>query len=237
MNGLTVDQIKRGNLADVRAALSAQVGQIVDYSGAHPLNAEMAPVKPAWYLVEAVPGQEGIAAAHLIARHFGIFVPDMKYLPRLVWDAASKTRKIERGEKLGRTRRMLAGYIFVFAWLDAAGKNWARIHAIPGVRRVVCLSDGKVVEITDDAIDTLRRLETLLCPIEIPADCRKTRRSGYRHQRRHEREIAEYEKSFTAVKGWLHIGDGQWIDTITALRVLDGRDENQAVAKALGLTS
>ena len=39
------------------------------------------------------------------------------------------------------------------------------------------------------------------------------------------------------VKGWINIGDGQWIDTIEALRALDGRDENQSLARSLGLAS
>jgi Transcription termination factor nusG len=233
---------KTGNLAQVRQALrktGLQVGDIVDHDGSSGINAEMAAgISPAWYLIEVIPGQERVAAAHLSGRRFGIFIPDMRYRPMAAWDATTRIATIVRGEKLDRLQRMFVGYIFVFTWLDRDGKNWGRIHAIPGVRRIVCWPESGVAVISDAKIGFLRSLETTLCPIEMPADWRKSKK---RYGWRKEKQVASVaapveEKMFTTVKGWINVGD-RWIDTIEALRVLDGRDENQSLTRALGLAS
>jgi transcription antitermination factor NusG len=227
-------------MADVRRALldrGLQPGDIVEPNQGPGINAEMvADMQAAWYLIETVPGHERVAAAHLVGRRFMIFVPDMRYEPLRRRDPKDGKWKFERGEKLDRLQRMFVGYIFVFCWLDDA--NYHRIQAIPGVRRLVCWPEGNIATFTDRQIDELRSLEIILNPLELPPDWRKTRkRHGWQKTRHAENWHVEDEKVLSAVGGFVHIGDGQWIDTIEALRVLDGRDANQAIAKALGLAS
>ena len=228
-----------GNLSRVRQTINERelaIGDIVDHPLGLGINAEMdAEVSPAWYLVETVPGQERIAAAHLAGRRFGIFIPDIRFMPQRVFDKETGQRRIVAGERLPRLRRMFVGYIFVFAWLN--GRNLARIKAVPGVHRIVCWPEGRVAKLKDEQVGELRALEAILCPVEIPEDWRKPsrKRHGWRKERARAKAEQE-EKAISAVKGWINIGD-QWISTIEALRVLDGRDENQSVAKALGLAS
>lgn len=230
--------VERGNLAKVREATDAlQIGDIVEHDDKGGINAEMAlDISPAWYLVEAVPGQEGIAAAHLAGRRFGIFVPDMAYEP--LRSLSDGRIVVVRGEKLPRRQRMLVGYIFVFAWLT--GRNFKRITDVPGVRRIVHWPEGRIAKMTDAQIDGLRALETLLCPVELPEEWTKEptrKRYGWRKARRDATLAAlAAERTISTIKGWINIGD-EWISTVEALRVLDGRDENQAVARALGLAS
>ena len=228
----------RGSIGQVRKALEdLQRGDFVGYNEGIDINAEIDPeLSAVWLLVETVPGLERIAASHLAARRFGIFVPDIRYQPKR--DKTGKIlRPIERGAKLDRSERMFVGYIFVFMWLT--DENWRRIHAIPAVRGVVRWPDERIATFTDSRISQLRTLEAILSPIEFefPANwVRKRKRYGWRHDARGENNTPKAEKVTEAIKGWVNVGD-EWIDTIEALHVLDGRDENRSLAKALGLAS
>lgn len=190
--------------------------------------AEMGEQEAAWYAVEVVPGQEGIATAHLIGRRFFIFVPEIRYLPKVI--LAGGERKLERGVKLGQKQKMLVGYVFVFTWLT--DKNYHRLLATPGVSGMLSQSDTPFA-FSEEQISHLRGLENLLNPIEVPENWRKRRkRKGFQRELTQEGSL---EKSFSSVCRWINLGEGEWIDAVTALRVLDRRDTNQVIAKSLGL--
>lgn len=82
-----------------------------------------------WHVVAAIPGQEMIAAAHLIARHAAVYLP------------------IKDGKPF------LPGYLFVFAWgIDA---QWRKILGAPGIGGVLA-SGERMRPIPDGVIDYLR---------------------------------------------------------------------------------
>ena len=231
-----------GNMGQVYRATNAadlQRGDIVGYGDANALYSQVSPgIEGKWHLYETMPGQENVVAGHLIGRRFGILLPEISYAPSVRYDAVGGRWLVEKGAKLPRRRLMFNGYIFVFAWLDS--NNHARVKAVPGIQRLACWPDGAVFSLTDKVVNYIRNLEAILTPVEIPADWRsKPRRNGWRKKRLTQGCEAKIEPDLMRAlpKAWFHIGDGQWIDGVDALGVLDACGENQSLAKALGLTS
>lgn len=224
-----------GNMATVREALrTAQPGDIIGYGDVDPLSMQIeAALTPAWYLVETLAGEHGVALAHMIGRRFPTFVPEMRYEPAL--GCIDGKFVVVRGEKLPRKCQMIPGFAFVFAWMS--DRNWHRLKNVPGVKRIVCYADsGHAVAFRDEAIDDLRRLEVILCPIDIPAEWRTKRsRFGWRRSRRMAAAAAS-ERTYSAPRSWINIGNGQWIEGVEALRILDKCGAEQDLAARLGLT-
>jgi transcription antitermination factor NusG len=101
-----------------------------------------------WYIITTVPGQQGIAAGHLIGRGFGIYLPEID------------RREIVRGRVRNHRVPMFPGYLFLFTW--ALARNWGRIRACTGVSRI--LGDGAAGEaapriVPDALIDEIVRTE------------------------------------------------------------------------------
>lgn len=108
-----------------------------------PINAEMASAAGNWHVLSTHPQSERIAAAHLAARRFGIYVP-------MVDRVAYPKGKKQRVQAL-----MFPGYVFVFAW-DVA-KNYRRIMACPGVARMLMTgTDGHPAIISDEFINRVQ---------------------------------------------------------------------------------
>src|ERR1051326_1422231 len=83
-------------------------------------NAEMkAGLDPTWHVIETYANRERDVAKELIARRFGIFLPE------------EDETVVRRGRKIDQVKLMFPGYLFVFTWLT--DENFARIRYTPGV--------------------------------------------------------------------------------------------------------
>lgn len=218
-----------GNLKAVREALAElRIGDVVDYGPVNPLSAEIiAGVTPAWHVLETLPNHERSVAAHLVARRFGVFVPE------------TEADIIRRGRKLHITRLMFTGYVFVFVWDILA--HTSRIESIPGVARIMrhpateqCFF-GKPVSISDELIDRIRAVENQKRPLraimadEVAYD-RKKKRRRWRKYRKDQREIEdERANEIVAVRSWDAFQD--------AIVTLDEQGRNQTLLTELGLSS
>lgn len=219
---------EEGNLHAVRQALSElRVGDIVDPGPRNPLLAEIVPdVTPNWHVIETLPNHERSVAAHLIARRFGMFVPE------------TEEDIVRRGRKLHVTRLMFTGYVFVFVWDIAA--HAGRLTSIPGVARLMChpAVDGgfpKPVVVADSVINRIRAVENSKRPlpaitIEGLAYSPKHKRRRWRKHRR-DQQKAELAKAseVIAVRPWDAFQD--------AIATLDEGGRNQTLLVALGLSS
>lgn len=216
---------KPGNLAEVRRQLS--VGDIVD-DYASPLCAELVPnVSPNWHPIETYPNSERKAASHLIARRFGIFVPE------------KEEKIVSRGRKLDRTILMFPGYIFVFVWDILAHKR--RIESVPGVSRIMYVETAagrKLPAVISDAmIDEIRAVENRERPLPevmIPEELVPPKKKGRwtkKEKRAYELRRAEWERGneIVACRSWSVFQDG--------LLTLDGEGRNQTLRKALELAA
>lgn len=133
-----------------------------------PFAAEiMAGHSPAWHLIQTAPRQETVAAAHLVGRHFAIYLPTFGRD-----DVLPVSGKVRAGDPLFR------GYLFLFVWNIEA--HWRRICACPGVARIVVEAERPVV-VPDTVIDDIQVLEVLNGKLEDT--CRAGRR-GWRKRRR-----------------------------------------------------
>ncbi len=133
-----------------------------------PFAAEiMAGHSPCWHLIQTAPRQETIAAAHLVGRHFAIYLPTFGRD-----DVLPVSGKVKAGDPLFR------GYLFLFVWNIEA--HWRRICACPGVTRIVVEAERPVV-VPDRVIDDIQVLEVLNGKLDDA--CRAGRR-GWRKRRR-----------------------------------------------------
>jgi transcription antitermination factor NusG len=212
-----------GNLADVRAALGRdlEVGDVVDYSTSNPLMAELVPgVSPRWHVVEVY--RERTAAAHLIARRFGVFVPE------------KEQTVVRRGRKFEQTTLMFPGYIFVFVW--DIGEHLHRIRAVPGVSRVMFI-DGKPAILSDKLIDEIRAVENRERPLPdimvpgAPAMPKKKGRWSNKQKLLYEMQRAQWERDneVVACRSWSAFQD--------SLLTLDEEGRNQTLRNALQLAA
>ena len=134
-------------------------------------NAELLPnVTPKWYVIEVYPNAERRVAEELMARRFGIFIPE------------SDETVVYRGRKVERVALMFPGYIFVFVW--DVFKHLSRIETISGVMRVLMTVDCTPLVLTDQQIDEIRTVENGERPIrhvtsKVKRRRRKNRASPY----------------------------------------------------------
>lgn len=220
----------KGNLADVRAALGRdfEIGDVVDSSASNPLLAEVYPeVSPCWHVIETHPSRERTAAAHLIARRFGVFIPE------------KEETVVRRGRKFEQTSLMFRGYIFVFVWDIMV--HMRRIQAVPGVSRVMFLTDctGRrwPAVLTDEQVDAIRAVENHERPlpeITIPQEISMPNKKGRwtkRQKMLNELRKAEFERDNEVV------ACRPWSPFQEELLTLDTDGRNQSLRKALGLAA
>lgn len=134
---------------------------------------------PQWLVVTAVTGQEKAATAHLIARRFAIFLPEID---------------VQKGRER-RVELMFAGHVFVFTW--DTDKHWRRIKACPGVIDIIGT-------LPDSEIRRLQALENERRPLQ-GVQLRRTRR-GYRKRSYVDFETPGDE--VVAVRTWSALTDG-----------------------------
>lgn len=170
------DDRKLGNMARVYADVAAQAleHQRRRDERAGPFNAELVDCRPLWHVVTAVPNEERIAAAHLAGRRFGV------YLPEYEGDV------VRRGAKAHRVGLLLPGYIFLFVW--DIERHLRRIHACPGVLRVVMAGSMPAV-IEDKDIDKIRAAENEERPLRATVEVLTRRKGKRRHLRPTKREV------------------------------------------------
>jgi transcriptional antiterminator NusG len=146
--------MSKGNLSEVCVAVGQVVG-IVD--PVDPRMADMAPgVTGSWILVETYPNEERTVAAHLVARRFGIYVPEIQQTI------------VRRGRKIEVTRLMFTSLIFVFVW--GVERHWKRIISVPGVARIrtITAANDRTIPLVvpDQVINRIRVCENIERPID-----------------------------------------------------------------------
>jgi hypothetical protein len=184
-------------------------------------NAEVLPgVIPAWYVIEVYSGAERKVECELVARRFGIFIPE------------EDVTVIKRGRKVDRRELMFPGYIFVFVW--DAWRHRSRIECIDGVQGMLCLY-GEPVVIRDDEIDLVRAVEngqrnapTVREEPKGQDGERKTPRRRPKRSRRIKRSAPPQSNVIPVLS----------IDEfVTGIKALDSTERNQTLLRTLGLCS
>jgi transcription antitermination factor NusG len=221
-----------GNLAQVRRELTSgdlNVGDFVDYGAFNPFAAEIVPgITPKWHLIETRPNHERIAAAHLVARRFGVFIPE------------SELTVVRRGRKYETTRLMFTGYLFIFVW-DIL-KHQRRIESCPGVARImrrIDEHDHPPAVISDGTIDQIRAVENgerplpeIMLPPEISRPKSKKKNKKKYKLRKKDKELhaapAQNDNDIVACYAWSPFQQD--------LKTLDADGRNQTLRKALGLS-
>lgn len=169
---------------DVDEAARAEVAARPD------LIAELAPEPPRWHVVACTPSEERIAAAHMIARGFGVYLP--------MW----REIYVSRGRKLDRERLIFPGYLLLFAWrLD---QQCGKVTSAPGVAHILMVGDRLAV-IPDALVDRIRAEENRLNPLPMirDAEARKRPRRGWKRTKRE----GGNEMDVIAVRSWSAMQD------------------------------
>lgn len=204
---------KNTGLFDLAATLITVTSRVEKHG---PLDAEIVPgVEAAWYIAVVQPGQEGVAAGHLIGRRFGIYQP--RY----------PDTKIERGRKVTRWRKIIPGYLFIFVW--DIERHERRIIAIPGVQRLLRPHGSDLpIKVRDAEIDRLRAQENIDNPIRYTVETMKVRkRRKKRTMERHETVVQCDPDEIVAVTSksyWHKAADGEHVSLLEkALGLPQGR--------------
>jgi transcriptional antiterminator NusG len=222
--------VEKGNLQQVRAALHGElkIGDIVDYSPLASRAAELVPgAEPHWHVIETHPNGEATAAGHLIARRFGIFVPEIE------------ETIIRRGRKIDVKRLMFRGYIFVFVWDILSHQR--RIESVPGVARIMYVetAGGRKLPavISDKKIDEIRAVENRERPlpeIMMPEQIGMPKKKG--RWKKIQKKLYELQRA-----QWEHdnevVGCSPWSAFQDGLMTLDADGRNQTLRKALQLAA
>lgn len=136
------------NLAGVFNPVMVEYAQTIRNhdTRAGPQDAELMGNAPQWYIAITAPNSERSAAAHLVGRRFGVYLPEIeKRIP------ASRKRpaRVER-------RSMFPGYLFLFVWDIEA--HVRRIRACPGIINLMYNGDNPAI-IPDLLIDRIQTQE------------------------------------------------------------------------------
>lgn len=176
-----------------------------------------------WLIVVTMPGEEGLASAHLIARRFSIYQP-------LVRDV-----RITRGRKIERMRPMYRNYLFVYAW--DVKRHARRILSCPGTHHLLTKEDGLTpVEVPWSVINEIRAVENrenpMLLRVEQMFGSKKIRRKKNKKGRwRAEAPEAKQEAEDHTIVRVYPFGFSRSLGT------WDDEAEVSALHKALGLAA
>lgn len=174
-----------------------------------PIHATIVPEVPAcWHIVETYPTHEFIAAAHLAARRFGIFLPSFTVRFK---DRFKKPRS--------REKKLFPGYVFVFVW-DILYHR-ARILSCPGVKSIVHAA-GQAATVPFEMINHLRIREAYSQDL---ADA-----TGKRRRRRRREPDSQEDQAPIGVTIRVY-------DALHGVETLDAEGRNKLLFKALGLAS
>lgn len=116
-----------------------------------PVHAEIvgeeAERKPLWHLLEIFSQHENIAAAHLSARGFGVYLPTFR------------VKSVDSyGRKCWRTRKLFPGYLMLFDWDIMRHK--LRIESCPGIAKIVHAA-GRPAVVPDEMIGWMLAQEVI----------------------------------------------------------------------------
>lgn len=168
----------------------------------------------AWYVVETYPQCERGVADELVARRFGIFVPEVE------------ETIIRRGRVIERKALMFTRYIFVFTWLT--DQNYSLIKNTKDVFRFATTDSNKPSVVTDAEIDMLRRMENRERPFTVvfddnepPAFLSKKARARWKPR------VFDAKRDILRVRAWSAFDDG--------FAALDADERTQTLRKALAL--
>lgn len=157
-----------------------------------PRDAEMVPGHEGqWLIVRTEGGREQTAAAHLIGRRFGVYLPHFK------------ETLVVRGRKMERTRMLFPGYLFVFVW--GASQHVRRILAVPGVIEVMMIG-GRPAIVPDDLIDRIREQENCHWPMVTTVDVVKVRKRRKKYSQvtvTKEVHVTSEDIVFVRAAGWI----------------------------------
>lgn len=131
--------------------------------------AEIRPnARPRWHVVSCFSGAESLAAAHLSARRFGIYMPfiRIKFQDRF-------------GRPSSRPRKFFPGYLFVFVW-DIL-HHYRRIKSCPGVRAIE-MKGGEPAVVSDEFISMIQSQEIRLDEVIDLKSLRPRRKKGSRKE-------------------------------------------------------
>jgi hypothetical protein len=129
------------------------------------LSAQIVPdISAQWHALTVHPAHETIAAAHLSARRFGV------YLPHEVKES------VIRGHKRRWHIPMFPGYLFLFVWGFRA--HWERVRACPGVSGYLATDErGTAAVIPDDFIHRMQAKEAGMMIGSLPRRRRRRKNS------------------------------------------------------------
>lgn len=205
---------QNGNLRGVFLNLAHRADAATERYRRDGFEAEIVPGCPAlWHIVVTYASHEKIAAAHLVGRGFGVYLPER--------DKAWFTRGVRRQRRIP----LYPNYLFLFVW--DIERHLRRIHACTGVMRILLAGDKPAV-VPDSVIDEMQATE--FNQTELPSDWRSTPLKKKRRRRRGRGERAPEEPE----------ADGPiTISTYNALVdiSLDASERISALHKALGLPS
>jgi Transcription termination factor nusG len=175
-----------------------------------PFRAELAG-EPGWYVLLCAPQHEAIAAAHLAARGFGVYLPEV---PRK--RPGKPTRAFKRSPPTHPREPMFTGYLFAFVF--GFDHHCRRILSCPGITGVLAPIDG-------EQIDAIRAVENQHLPTlaNLDAVTGKTRKRRWRRSRVEAVPASE----IVAVRTW-----SAFTDKIVEL---DSNGRNGLLRRALGL--
>lgn len=180
-------------------------------------EAEIVPdCSPKWHVLLIEPGHERIAAAHLVGRRFGTYLPMLE------------ETKITRGRKRQAKYPIFPGYLFIFVW--DIEHHLRRIKACTGVSGV--LYSGSVpAEVPDKIMERIQVVENSMCPLTMTVE------TVSKPKRRWRRSIkSALEKSEVGVDP-NEVVSVRCFSAFRDIDMLDDAGRNQALHKALGLAS
>lgn len=153
----------KGNMREAYLAYERENEELIKYVQTElqkqgGFGAEIVPdMEGKWLIVVTLPGEDNVAAAHLIGRRFGIYQPMIR------------ENIISRGRVVSRCRPMYRNYLFVYVW--DVQRHARRILSCPGTHHILTKSDGSTpVEVPWHVINEIRAVENRENPLTLRVD-------------------------------------------------------------------
>ena len=172
-----------------------------------PYDAELIGNVPQWHVVITAPNHERIAAAHLVARRFAVYAPEIdKAIPA----SRGRPARIEK-------RPLFPGYLFVLVWDISAHMH--RIRGVPGVVNMLYCGEEPAI-IADEIIDFIQIVEFKGVKLH------KSKRQRWRKHKLIETDEVMELVSIAPYDAW-----NEW----RSIETLDDTGRNSLLRRALGL--
>jgi transcription antitermination factor NusG len=167
--------------------------------------------------VKTVPNQEKIAAAHLIGRRFGVYLPEFDYDP-------------DGKVLLDKRRLLLPGYVLLFVW--DVDRHVRRVRSCTGVLDFL-IEGNRIAVIPDDLVNRIQACENshrkpLVMTVEDIVVKKKYR------ARRKVREVPVGEEDIVAVHSYSAFDEKRRADPMKPEGQDTIEDIRSAFEKAMG---